>query len=113
MIHFYQFNCFPNTYSSSEHLNQLLMFSLGSFVIISILLLYYNKIPKSNHPITELDNPIYKTQDILLQSNSNNTNLMITQNTTSYWVKVLVFILIAFVVMIPIDQLFSMVNRFY
>jgi hypothetical protein len=102
-----------NNYYWSMSAYDLLMFGLGSFVIISMLLLYYNKIPKSNHNISELNNPIYQTKDILLQSNSSSANLIITQSTTSTWVKVLAFILIAFVVVIPVDQLFSVVNSFY
>ena len=101
----YPFGYYPNAYN-------LLMFSLGALVLISFLVFYYNKIPKSNHTITALDNPIYQTQDILLQSNSNNANLISTQDTTSTWAKIVVFVLITFVVIIPVDQLFSFANSF-
>lgn len=101
-----------NNYYWSMSAYDLLIFALGSFVIISFLLFYYKRIPKSNHSITELDNPIYQTKDILLQSSSSDANFMITQNTTSAWVKILAFALIAFVVIIPVDQLFSFVNSF-
>jgi hypothetical protein len=90
----------------------LLMFTLGSFVVISILNFYYSRIPKSNNSISEFDTPIYQTQDILLQSNSNNANLISTQDTTSTWAKIVVFVLITFVVIIPVDQLFSFANSF-
>lgn len=102
-----------NNYYWSMSAYDLLIFALGSFVIISLLLFYYKRIPKSNNPIIELDNPIYQTKDILLQSSSIDANFMITQSTTSAWVKILAFVLIAFVVIIPVDQLFSMVNSFY
>lgn len=105
--------CFPNPFDRQLSAYDLLIFSLGSFVIISILLLYYNRIPKSNIPKSELNNPIYQSKDILLQSSSNDANFIITQNSTSVWVKILVFILIAFVVIIPVDELFSVVNSFY
>ncbi|PQJ80196.1 hypothetical protein [Polaribacter porphyrae] len=72
----------------------LLMFGLGSFVIISILLFYYNRILKSNQLKSELQNPIYQSRDILLQSNSQSINFVIPEKTTSTWVKVFVFILI-------------------
>lgn len=91
----------------------LIIFAFGSFVLISILLFYYNRIPKTNQNKTELDNPIYQTKDILFHSKCNDANLIITQSSTSIWVKILVFILIAFVVIIPIDQLFGVVNSFY
>ena len=105
--------CFGPCYTSTLSGFDIFMFSLGSLVIISILLFYYSKISKSNNTKTELDNPIYQTKDILLQSNCNDDTLIITQSTTSTWVKVLVFILIAFVIIIPIDQLFGVVNSFY
>ena len=91
----------------------LSMFALGSFVIICILNLYYNKIPRSNSSINELNNPIYQSRDILLQSKGNDINFVFAEKTTSTSVKVILFILIALVVITPIDQLFSMVNSFY
>jgi hypothetical protein len=48
-----------------------------------------------------------------LQSSSSDANFMITQSTTSAWVKILTFVLIAFVVIIPVDQLFGVVNSIY
>ena len=96
----------PNAYD-------LLMFASGSIAVISLLMLYYNKIPKTNRSKSVLDNPIYQTKDILLHSNSRDNNFIITQKTTSAWVKILVFVLITLVVIIPLDQLFSLVNRFY
>ena len=106
LIHF-----FPYEYGLD--LKALIAFSLGSFVVTSILLFYYNRIPKSNQPKIELDNPIYQSTDILLQSNSADANFVIAEKTTSTWVKILVYILIAFVVIIPVDELFGVVNSFY
>jgi hypothetical protein len=108
MIYFYQFNCFPNTYSSSEHLNQLLLFALGSFVIISMLLLYYSKIPESTHPISELDNPIYQTKDILLQSNSADASFVMPETKTSVLVKIVTFILIVFLALTPFQEFLTL-----
>jgi hypothetical protein len=54
----------------------LLMLSLGSFIVISVLLFYYNRIPKSNQPRSEFQNPIYQSKDILLQQNSVNGNYL-------------------------------------
>ncbi|WP_339661236.1 hypothetical protein [uncultured Polaribacter sp.] len=177
---FFVINCFG--YQNEPNAFDLFMFGLGSFVVISLLLWYYSKIPISNFKENDiqieitrsrwpkflayilfiipaiifvielfnfgnlftsfdvfmlsslvslflylnitpevkkivkrklLDNPIYQTKDILLQSSSSDANFMITQSTTSAWVKILAFILIAFVVIIPVDQLFSSVNSFY
>ncbi|ARV15637.1 hypothetical protein [Polaribacter sp. SA4-12] len=87
----YPFGYYPTAYD-------LLMFTLGSFVIISMLLFYYNRIPKSNDTISELDCPIYHSKDILLQSNSNDVSFFIDKKTTSTWVKILAFFLIIFMV---------------
>ncbi|MFT6698982.1 MAG: hypothetical protein ACJAVD_000468 [Porticoccaceae bacterium] len=105
--------CFPNPFNEQLSAYDLLIFTLGSLFFISILLLYYNKIPKSNFSITELEHPIYKTKDIFLQSSSNDANFIITQSSTSTCVKISAFLLIAFVVIIPVDQLFGAVNSIY
>ena len=171
----YPFGYYPTAYD-------LLIFGLGSLAVISLLLWYYSKIPKSNFKENDiqieitttrwpkllaylliiipaiilfielfnfgnlfthfdvfmlsslvslllylnitpevkkivkrklLDNPIYQTRDILLQSSSSDDNFMITQSTTSAWVKILAFVLIAFVVIIPVDQLFGVANSIY
>jgi hypothetical protein len=80
------------------------MFTLGSFVIISMLLLYYNRIPKSNHPISELDNPIYETKDILLQSNSADVSFVLAEKSTSTLIKVFAFVLILLMVFTPFQD---------
>ena len=105
--------CIPNPFVRQASGFDLLIFGLGSFVIISILLLFYKRISRSTNMVDVLDNPIYQAKDILLQSNNLDVNLISTQSTTSIWVKAFVFILIAFVVVIPVDQLFSVVNSFY
>ena len=83
----------------------LLMFTLGSFVLISILFTYYNLIPKSNTSKDELEMPIYESTDILLQSNSVDVNFVIAEKTTSTFVKVFVCILIVIVALTPLYQL--------
>ena len=85
----------------------LLMFGLGSFILISVLGFYYNRIPKSSNIKSELDNPIYQIKDILLHSNSNNASFVIAEKTTSSWVKFFVFCLITFLIFTPLQQLFG------
>jgi hypothetical protein len=107
-----------NTFSFSPYefgldFISLLGFTIGSFIVISILGFYYNRIPKNTHSINKLENPIYQSKDFLFQSNSTDSNLIITKSTSSTFVKIIVFILISFVVFIPVDQLFSVVNSFY
>tara|TARA_R110002126_G_scaffold291781_1_gene457955 strand:- start:26580 stop:26912 length:333 start_codon:yes stop_codon:yes gene_type:complete len=83
----------------------LVLFSFGSFMVISILLFYYSKIPKSNAPKDELETPIYQSTDILLQSSSADANYLVTGKTTSTWVKGFVFVLFFLVVVTPLYQL--------
>lgn len=83
----------------------LLIFTLGSFVIVSTLIAYYNKIPKSNSPEKKLGTPIYQTKDILLQSNSSDASFIIAEKTTSTWVKVITVIMIVVVSCTPLYKL--------
>ena len=83
----------------------LVLFSFGSFMVISILLCYYSKIPKSNSSKSEIQTPIYQSKDILLQSNQVDTNFLIAEKTTSTWVKGFVFVLIFLLVVTPLYQL--------
>lgn len=83
----------------------LVLFSFGSFMVISILLFYYSKIPKSNSSKSEIQTPIYQSKDILLQSNQVDANFLIAEKTTSTWVKGFVFVLIFLVVVTPLYQL--------
>ena len=82
----------------------LLMFGLGSIVLISILFFYYNRIPKSNISIDKLETPIYPTKDILLNLNSAETGFVIAESKTSTWVKVLAFVLILCVAFTPFQE---------
>lgn len=98
-------NCFG--YQNEPNAFDLLMFAFGAFVLVSILLFYYNRISISNNPKKEVDNPIYQTKDILLHSNSNKASFAIAEKTSSSWVKFLVFCLIAFLIFTPLQQLFG------
>ncbi|OAD45459.1 hypothetical protein [Polaribacter atrinae] len=82
----------------------LLIFALGSLVLISCLLFYYQKIPKSNTKKEILDNPIYPSNDILLQSNSTNVYFKIAERKTSTFVTILAGILILLVVFTPFQD---------
>jgi len=83
----------------------LLMFSLGAFVIITILLLYYIRIPKSNQPKSYLQTLIYQSKDILLQSNYTDSNVLFVKEKASAWVKVVSFILVVIVAVTPFFEL--------
>lgn len=83
----------------------LLLFSLGSFLVISILVFYYNRIPKSNQPKSKFQNPIYQSKDILLQQNSINGNYLMAEKTSSTWVKAIIYIFIAIIIFTPFYEL--------
>jgi len=97
-------NCFPNSFQQQLSAYDLLIFALGSLVLISFLNFYYNKIPKSNTQKSSLDSPIYQTKDILLQSNSSDANFVIAKSITSTWVKLLAFVLILIFAFTPFQD---------
>lgn len=98
--------CFGECYEYTDlSLYQLSLFAIISFVLISILLFYYSKIPKSNAPKDELETPIYQSSDILLQSTSADANYLIAEKTTSFWVKAILYIMIAVVIFTPFYEL--------
>ena len=91
----------------------LLIFTLGSFVVISILSFYYSRIPKSiNSNKLKLSNPIYKSSDIFLESNSNDANFTIAKKTNSIFVKVIVFLLILYIITTPFQEVLRL-DSFY
>ncbi len=169
-------NCFGDYYFWDRGLNggELLLFAIISLFIVSILLWYYNKIPKNkfkegdfqqerktsrlpkllayllliipgiillveflNYGNTfstfdiimlssittlilytnltskikkvtkrsNLNNPIYQSKDIILQSNSLNASFIIAEKTTSVWIKVITFIMIIVISFTPLYQL--------
>ncbi|WP_303435157.1 hypothetical protein [Tenacibaculum sp. 1_MG-2023] len=75
-----------------------------SVILVSILLTYYNRIPKSNVTTDKLNNPIYQSSDILLKSKSNETNFVIAKKSTSTFVKVLACLLILYIIITPFNQ---------
>ncbi|MFK8059478.1 MAG: hypothetical protein AB8B78_05240 [Polaribacter sp.] len=83
----------------------LFIFSLGSFVVISILLFFYSKIPSSSISLSKLDNSIYQSKDILLQSSINDDNLLVTESTNSNFVKSFVYIIILILIFTPVYKL--------
>ena len=101
-IIFLLINCFG--YENEPNGYYLLMFGLGSFVLISFLLFYYNRIPKSNISHKDIENPIFQSSDILLHSNSAATSFVIAEDKTSTWVKVLAFVLILCVAFTPFHE---------
>ncbi len=84
----------------------LLMFSVGSFVVISFLLMYYDILSRksNNRNQIELSNPIYQSSDILLQSKNNDASFVIAKKSTSTFVKIIVFILVLYILFNPLNQ---------
>lgn len=97
--------CFGCPFDPSLSAYDLLMFALGSSVVISILIFYYNRIPKSGKQISELENPIYQSKDILLQSKMGNANYLVVEKSPSILVKGLIYAMILVVVFTPLYKL--------
>lgn len=87
----------------------LLLFGIGSFVLISMLLFYYNIKPKIINVVKRqshnMNNPIYQSKDVLLQEISTEGNYLIAEKTTSTWVKAIIYIFIAIVIFTPFYEL--------
>ncbi|UAM97415.1 hypothetical protein K8354_13970 [Polaribacter litorisediminis] len=75
------------------------MFDTIVLISITTLIVYSNITPeiKKRIKISNLNNPIYQTKDILLQSNSLDASFIIAEKTTSIWVKVITVIMIVVV----------------
>jgi len=104
-IKFYIINCLG--FENEPNAFDLLVFSIGSFILISILSLLYKKIPKSTASLIELENPIYKSKDILLQQSNFDIDNFPIGKATSNLTRIVIFILIALVAIIPLYQLFG------
>ncbi|WP_026775981.1 hypothetical protein [Polaribacter sp. Hel_I_88] len=96
-IHF-----FPYEYGLD--LEALIVFALGSFFTISILIFYYNKIPRNNNQKLELDNPIYQSKDFLIESINNNDGLLFSQKSLSISSKIIIYSLIIVFVIKPFSD---------
>ncbi|WP_028889862.1 hypothetical protein [Tenacibaculum ovolyticum] len=88
----------------------LLIFGLGSFVLVSILSLCYSRIPKNSYSTNDLERSIYQSKDILLQGYKVQVEYVPTAQTTSVWVKTIVYILVLLVAITPLFELFGMQN---
>lgn len=95
-------------FSNSLSFCDLLCFGLGSFVMISILSWYYNRIPKSSYSTNDLERSIYQSKDILLQEYKVQAEYIPAGKTTSVWVKTIVYILVLLVAITPLFELFGM-----
>ncbi len=73
---------------------------------LATLVLYSNITPEMKKIIKRpnLDNPIYQTKDIILQSNAADANFVIAERTTSTWAKVLVIVLILCIAFTPFQE---------
>jgi len=94
-------------FSNSLSFFDLLCFGLGSFVLVFILSWCYNRIPKNSHSINDLERSIYQSKDILLQEYKVQTEYAPTGQTTSIWVKTIVYILVLLVAITPLFELFG------
>jgi hypothetical protein len=105
------FNATPSFYDELLSGYDILLFALGSCIVISVLLLYYSQIPENKNSKSALDNPIYLSKDTLLQTTNSELNFILVEKTISKYAKLFVYGLIALVVFAPFYQLLG-VNHF-
>jgi len=99
-------NCLGPHYNKTILFYDLLFFSLGSIVVISLLLLYYNKIHKTNTNNLS-DVSIYQSKDVLLQEKSVNGIYLVQEKTLSIWTKLIIYLFILIAITTPLYQLFG------
>ena len=87
----------------------LIIYALGSFVIVSMLLFYYNKIPKSKAVNLVFDNPIYLSKDCLFQTTNLDEGSILVEKKTSILTRFCVYVLIAIVAFTPLYELLGVV----
>jgi hypothetical protein len=100
----------PYGFGYSTTFFDLLMFALGSFVLISILILYYDKIPKSNNSKSEFDNPIYQSKDFLVKSINHNDGLLFNPKSLTISSKIIISVLIVVFVTAPFGDFIGFIN---
>jgi hypothetical protein len=94
---------FSSPFGSSLSGFHVSMFAVGSLFVVSVLLLYYNKIPKSPPQKNNLNSSIYQSRDVLLQDRNFDANYLGVRETTSKWLKTLVYITIVLLIIFPLD----------
>ena len=93
---------FGNQLTSGE----LLLFSLGAVITITLFLFYYKNISKSNKNASEA--PIYSQQrDILLQKKSIDGIYLTQEKNISIWTKLTIYVLVIIAIITPLYQLFG------
>jgi hypothetical protein len=97
--------CFGPCYEPTLSGYDILIFALGSFILVTILLWYYKRIPKSKNSNSVLDKPVYQSKDILLQSSNSDANFIDTTKSASTFTKLFVYALVFLVIFIPLYQL--------
>jgi len=103
-------NIFPyQDYSLELSGNDLFMFALGSIVMIMLLITYYNKISKreSNKNMSDESKPLYVYKDVLLQESCSEANEIPKSSSVSIVLRVIAFLLVLFVLFIPLHQLLN------
>jgi hypothetical protein len=93
-----EFFNFGNLFTSFDILMLSSLVTLILYLNITSEIREFVKKPK-------LKNPIYQSKDILLQSNSKALNYFGVKETTSTWVKTLVYISILLLVLFPLNIL--------
>ena len=113
MVYLYSLlTCFNGSYSSFNRIidwNELFIFTTVSFIMTTILLLYYNKIShKTKYNSSQIETPIYNTKDAFLQENIISSNVATAEKEISTVTKIIIFIL---VILIASTSIMSLITR--
>lgn len=98
--------CFGPCYEPTLSFYDLSVLGLGSIVVISLLLIYYNKILKTDTNSLS-DVSIYQSKDILLQEKSIDGIYLAQEKALSIWTKLTIYLFIIIAITTPLYQLFG------
>lgn len=100
-------NCLGLSYKTGLSGYDLFAFFLGSCVVVSLLIWYYGKISSGQTIKLNVSALIYDSKDILLQERTIESNYLIGES-TSIWVKAIIYVLIVLVATTPLFKLFGL-----
>lgn len=104
-------NCFGIFYKEDLNFTELILFVVVCLSLVSVLLLYYNKI-KSNNKMNNSDVSIYSSKDVFSQEIVGETNFVLAKKTTSVWSKIAIYGLIVLMIMSSMSELLGISESF-
>ena len=104
------FNATPSFYQELLSGYDILIFALGSFILVTILLWYYNRISKSNNSNSALEIQLYQSKDFLFGSMNQNDGFLTNTKSTSTFLKVILYFLTAIFILTPFGDFLGFIR---